>query len=171
MSNSSNSFDTARSDALLPVVRAGLAGGLLGGVCIWAYEAVVWVGWQHLMPVASIPANAVGLVFGPGVRLRLGPAAYVVGTLIHFGFAMAWGVPFALAWARLARRGFEATLLALPYAVLAWIIMHAAIALVSDTHPDYLDPAIVIGGCMSHFFYAVPMALYVKYRGPTRTAG
>jgi len=171
MSSSANSLGTARSDSLLPVVRAGLAGGLLGGVCIWAYEAVVWVGWQHLMPLASIPANAVGLVFGPDVRQRLGPAAYGVGTLIHFGFAMAWGVPFALAWARLARRGFEATLLALPYAVLAWIIMHAGIALVSDTHPDYLDPVIVIGGCMSHVFYAVPMALYVKHRARNQSAG
>jgi hypothetical protein len=42
--------------------------------------------------------------------------------------------------------------------------MHVAIVLVSDNHPNYLDPAVIIGGFMSHFFYAVPLALYVKRR-------
>jgi len=42
--------------------------------------------------------------------------------------------------------------------------MHVAIAIVSSNHPDYLDPLVVIGGFMSHIFYAVPLALYVKHR-------
>ena len=42
--------------------------------------------------------------------------------------------------------------------------MHVAIAIVSSNHPDYLDPLVVIGGFMSHIFYAVPLALYVKQR-------
>ena len=29
-------------------------------------------------------------------------------------------------------------------------------------HPDYTDPAVVIGGMMSHIFYTVPMALCVR---------
>jgi hypothetical protein len=37
-----------------------------------------------------------------------------------------------------------------------------AIALVSDSHPNYLDPVVVIGGFMSHIFFTVPLALYVK---------
>lgn len=153
----------AVSPTLRQRLRAGALGGLLGGACIWAYEVVVWAGWQHLVTVAGIPSNAVGLVFGHVVRDALGPWALVLGTAIHFGFSIAWGVLFALLWPRFARRGLEATLVALPYAVVAWIVMHAAIALVSDAHPDYLDPAVVIGGFMSHFFYAVPMALYVKH--------
>jgi hypothetical protein len=40
--------------------------------------------------------------------------------------------------------------------------MHAAIALVSADHPNYLDPNVVIGGFVSHLFYAVPLALVVK---------
>jgi len=141
---------------------AGLAGGLLGGVTIWIYEVVVWVGWQHLLPLKGIPSNAVGLVFGPSVQQSLGALAYLVGTAIHFAFALAWGLLFALIWPWFRRRGIEATLVALGYAIVAWLVMHAAIAIVSSHHPDYLDPVVVIGGFMSHFFYAVPLALYVK---------
>ncbi|WP_249148225.1 hypothetical protein [Bradyrhizobium jicamae] len=145
-------------------VLIGLAGGLLGGVIIWIYEAIVWVGVQHLMPLAGIPRNATGLVFGKAVQDQLGGIAYLVGTGIHFVFALGWGVAFAFAWPWFRRRGYEATLVALFFAVLLWIVMHVAIAVASDNHPNYLDPAVIIGGFMSHFFYAVPLALYVKHR-------
>jgi hypothetical protein len=143
-------------------VRAGAIAGLIGGVCIWIYEALVWVGVQHQMPLSGIPANAVGLVFGAQVKASLGLGSYFVGTAIHFCFAMAWGVLFALVWPLFRRRGVEATLAALPYAVLAWIVMHAAIAVASTNHPNYLDPVVIIGGFMSHFFFTVPLALVVK---------
>ena len=145
-------------------VRAGAIAGLTGGVCIWIYEAIVWVGIQHQMPLGGIPANATGLVFGKAFQASLGLGAHVLGTAIHFAFAMAWGVLFALIWPFFRKRGWEATLLALFYAVFAWIVMHAAIAAVSTSHPDYLDPAVVIGGFMSHIFFTVPLALVVKRR-------
>jgi hypothetical protein len=144
-------------------VRAGLLGGLTGGVIIWIYEAIVWVGVQHLMPLAGIPRNATGLVFGKEVQEALGAAAYVVGTSIHFFFTLVWGVLFAMAWPFLRRRGFEATLVALFYAIVIWIVMHVAIAIVSSNHPNYFDPNVIIGGFMSHFFYTVPLALIVKH--------
>ena len=151
-------------------VRAGLIGGLVGGVIIWIYEALVWVGVQHLMPLAGIPRNATGLVFGKQVQESLGTAAYLVGTGIHFFFALAWGVLFAFIWPHFRRRGYDATLVALFYAVVIWIVMHAAIMVASTNHPDYFDPMVVIGGFMSHFFYAVPLALIVKhYLGPATT--
>jgi hypothetical protein len=143
-------------------LRAGVAGGFLGGVVIWIYEAVVWVGVQHQLPLSGIPSNATGLVFGKAVQASLGPLAYVAGTAIHFCFAAGWGVLFAFLWPVLRRLGWEATLAALFYAVLAWVVMHAAIATVSTSHPNYLDPAVVIGGFMSHFFFTVPMALLIK---------
>jgi hypothetical protein len=146
------------------VIRTGLAGGLLGGVIIWIYEAIVWVGVQHLMPLAGIPRNATGLVFGKQVQDSLGALSYVVGTAIHFSFALGWGVVFALIWPYFRRRGHEATLVALFFAVALWIVMHVAISIVTSNHPDYLDPMVIIGGFMSHFFYAVPLALYVKRR-------
>jgi hypothetical protein len=146
------------------IVRAGLLGGLVGGVIIWIYEAIVWVGVQHLMPMAGIPRNATGLVFGKEVQESLGALAYVVGTAIHFFFALAWGVLFAFMWPHFRRRGYEATLVALFFAIILWIVMHVAIAIVSKDHPNYLDPAVIIGGFMSHFFYAVPLALIVKQR-------
>lgn len=146
------------------IVRAGLVGGLAGGVIIWIYEAIVWVGVQHLMPMVGIPRNATGLVFGKAVQEELGALAYVVGTGIHFFFCLAWGVLFAIAWPYFRRRGYEATLVALFFAVLIWIVMHVAIAIVSNDHPNYLDPSVIIGGFMSHFFYAVPLALIVKQR-------
>jgi hypothetical protein len=143
-------------------IRAGVIGGLVGGVCIWIYEALVWVGAQHLMPLAGIPRNATGLVFGREVQESLGWLAYGVGTGIHFFFSMAWGVLFAWMWPHLRRRGYEATLVALFYAVVAWIVMHVAIMFASNNHPDYHDPVVIIGGVMSHLFFAVPLALVVK---------
>jgi hypothetical protein len=144
--------------------RAGLLGGLAGGVSIWIYEAVVWVGVQRLMPLGGIPRNATGLVFGKAAQESLGVFAYFLGTGIHFLFCFVWGVLFAFIWPYFRRRGYEATLVALFFAVLVWIVMHAAIAIVSSDHPNYLDPNVVIGGFMSHFFYAVPLALVVKRR-------
>jgi hypothetical protein len=143
-------------------IRAGLAGGMAGGVIIWIYEAVVWVGIQHQMPLAGIPRNATGLVFGADAQASLGVIAYLIGTAIHFFFSAAWGVGFALIWPWFRKRGYEATFVALFYAVFAWIVMHAAIAVAGDNHPDYLDPVVVIGGFMSHLFFTVPLALIVK---------
>jgi hypothetical protein len=146
------------------MIRAGLTGGLAGGVIIWIYEAIVWVGIQHLLPLAGIPRNATGLVFGKQVQEDLGIAAYFLGTGIHFFFALLWGVGFAYLWPHFRRRGYEATLVALFYAVVIWIVMHAAIMVATTSHPDYFDPMVVIGGFMSHFFYTVPLALIVKQR-------
>jgi hypothetical protein len=158
----------ARTGAFAPdrarAVRAGVVGGLVGAVTIWIYEALVWVGAQHLMPLAGIPRNATGLVFGREAQDALGAAAYVIGTGIHFLFAIAWGVLFAAVWPFFRRRGYEATLVALFYAVVAWIVMHAAIVVVSSNHPNYLDPTVIIGGFMSHVFFTVPLALVVKRR-------
>jgi hypothetical protein len=44
-------------------VRASLIGGLVGGVIIWIYEALVWVGIQQPVPLAGIPRNATHLAF------------------------------------------------------------------------------------------------------------
>ncbi len=65
----------------------------------------------------------------------------------------------------------EATLVALFYAVLAWIVMHVAIAVVSSNHPNYTDPNVIIGGFMSHLFFTVPLALIVKRRLAPHIAG
>ncbi|MDE1181922.1 hypothetical protein [Paraburkholderia sp.] len=150
------------SPGLVAVLRAGVAGGLLGAVAIWIYEAVVWVGAQHLMPLAGIPRNATGLVFGKAFQESIGIWAYVLGTCIHFAFAIGWGVLFAAVWPSLRRRGYEATFVALFYAVIAWIVMHVAIMIASTNHPNYYDPAVIIGGFMSHFFFTVPLALTVR---------
>lgn len=45
---------------------------------------------------------------------------------------------------------------------LAWLVMHAAIMVASSSHPDYLDPNVIVGGIMSHFFFTVPLALVIK---------
>ncbi len=158
-----SAYTTGSSDRA-STIRAGLIGGLAGGIIIWIYEALVWVGVQHLLPLAGIPRNATGLVFGKQAQESLGAVAYVLGTGIHFFFALAWGVLFAYLWPIFRRRGYEATLVALFYAVIIWIVMHAAIMAAGTNHPDYFDPMVVIGGFMSHFFYAVPLALIVKQR-------
>ncbi|WP_246792359.1 hypothetical protein [Burkholderia perseverans] len=153
----------ARPDART-ILRVGAIAGLTGAVAIWIYEALIWVGVQHLMPLGGIPRNATGLVFGRAFQESIGIWAYVLGTVIHFAFAIAWGVAFAAVWPALRRRGFEATFVALFYAILAWIAMHVAISIASDNHPNYLDPNVIIGGFMSHFCFTVPLALVVKRR-------
>ena len=155
---SNNTASTAKK------IQIGAIAGISGGVIIWIYEALIWVGAQHLMPLAGIPRNAVGLVFGKNAQDSLGFGSYVLGTAIHFCFAIGWGVLFAMIWPWFRRRGYEATLIALFYAVLAWIVMHVAIMIASENHPNYYDPIVVIGGFMSHFFFTIPLALIVKNR-------
>jgi hypothetical protein len=60
--------------------RGGRHRGLVGGVCIWSYEAIVWVWAQHQMPLIGIPGNATGLVFGKEVQQALGSFWYLLGT-------------------------------------------------------------------------------------------
>jgi hypothetical protein len=148
--------------AFMQTIRAGLVGGLTGALFIWVYEALVWVGAQHLMPLAGIPRNATGLVFGKAVQDELGIWAYFLGTAIHFVFALSWGVLFAVIWPYFRRRGYEATFVALFYAMVAWIVMHVMIMIASTNHPNYFDPNVIIGGFMSHFVFTVPLALVVK---------
>jgi hypothetical protein len=150
------------SPGVRDTLRAGLFGGLTGGVTIWIYEALVWVKAQHLLPLSGIPPNAVGLVFGKRFQDEIGAWAYPVGTAIHFSFAVVWGIVFAMIWPSACRRGYEATLIAIPYAVLAWVIMHVAISIAGNDHPNYHDPVVILGGVMSHIFFTVPMALVVK---------
>jgi len=164
MSNPAPRSTTTSGRSAADTLRIGALAGITSGIVIWLYEAIVWVGLQHQMPLAGIPRNATGLVFGKEVQEALGPLSYVIGTGIHFVFSALWGVLFARIWPSLRARGVEATLAALFYAMFAWIVMHAAIMVASDNHPNYYDPAVVIGGFMSHFFFAVPLALMVKKR-------
>ena len=144
------------------MIRAGLAGGVVGGACIWVYEALVWARVQHLLPFSAIPANATGLMFGKAVQQGLGTWASVLGTLTHLGFAIVWGAGFAAIWRWFRQRGWEPTTLALPFALVLWVAMHSAIMIAGHEHPNYLDPKVVIGGVMSHLFFAVPLALVVR---------
>ena len=107
---------------------------------------------------------ATGLVFGKDFQQASGIWAYVIGIGIHFLFSAAWGVLFAAIWPYFRRRGYEATFVALFYAMFAWIVMHVAIMIAGDNHPNYYDPVVIIGGFMSHFFFTVPMALIIKRR-------
>jgi hypothetical protein len=92
----------------------------------------------------GIPGNATGLVFGKETQQELGGLSYFLGTAIHFGFCVLWGVLFAALWPYFRRRVCEATLLALFFAVIVWIAMHIAIAVVSTNHPNYLDPNVIV---------------------------
>jgi hypothetical protein len=63
--------DAANETDWSAVIRVGLVAGLAGG-------ATIWVGAQHLMPLAGIPRNATGLVFGKAEQDQLGPLAYLI---------------------------------------------------------------------------------------------
>jgi uncharacterized membrane protein len=67
------------------------------------------------------------------VQASLGLLAYVLGTFIHFLFAVFWGVLFASIWPWFRRRDLKPrSWHALP--MIAWIVMHAAIMVASDNH-------------------------------------
>ena len=77
------------------MLRAGLLGGAgWGRVCIWIYEAIVWVGAQQMMPLGGIRLNATEMVLGKAFQEALGPGAHILGTAIHFFFCLVWGVLF-----------------------------------------------------------------------------
>jgi hypothetical protein len=151
--------DGASSSA--SAIRTAFTAGLIGGACIWVYEALVWAGAQQLMPAAAGP-NGIGLVFGKAFQQWLSVLASVLGVSVHFRFTMPGGQFSHLPSRWFQRRGWEATVLALFYAVILWIVMHLGIAIASYDHPC-ADPVAIIGGFMSHFF-TVPLALCVKQR-------
>src|SRR5450755_4626943 len=105
---------------------------------------------------------------GPGVRQAGAGAAWDGGLFRRHGdplpVRVGLGCGVRIFMADLPTPRYEATLVALFYAVVIWIVMHAAIMVATTSHPDYFDPMVVIGGFMSHFFYAVPLALTVKQR-------
>ena len=143
-------------------MRAGVIGGLVGAVCSWIYELVVWVHLLHLTSVAGIAENTAVLSFGPGIR-AWGAGALILGVAIHFLTATLWGVLFARLWPALRARHIEATLAALFYGIFAWIFMHnVVLALFSPAPPTYTVYS-VINGFMAHTFaFSVPMALCIK---------
>jgi hypothetical protein len=143
-------------------LRAGVAGGLVGAVTSWLYELIVWVRLLHLTSVYGIAENTAVLSFGTGIR-RLGAAAFALGVGIHFLTAVIWGIGFALIWPALRARAIEATLAALCYGILAWVVMHnVVLALFSPAPPTYTVYS-VLNGLMAHTFaFSVPMALVIK---------
>lgn len=77
-------------------IQAGIIGGLVGGVTIWIYEAIVWVGVQHLMPLTGIPRNATGLVFGKAVQdnLEEWPTSSARASIFSSALRGEWRLPF-----------------------------------------------------------------------------
>ena len=91
--------------------------------------------------------------------VQTGLAAGLIGGACNWvDEARAW----ARAWPWFARRGREAPLLALFYAMILWMAMHAAIAIASHDPLDCADPGVITGGFMAHFFVTMPAALTVK---------
>ena len=146
------------------VVPIALGAGALAARALLEY-APASTASGFAQPVAVVTNwHAFGAILLATLALAtaIGGWAYPFGASIHFGFALAWGVLFAAMWPSLRRRGYEATFVALFYAVVAWIVMHVAISIASNDHPNYHDPVVIIGGFMSHIFFAVPMALVIK---------
>ena len=144
------------------LLRAGLLGGLAGGLGIWLYELVVWVHFLHLTDVPGMLDGAAVLSFGAGIR-RLGAWSAALGVAIHFVTALIWGIGFAWLWPALRRRHIEATLGALFYGLFAWVVMHnVLLALFSPAPPSYTTYS-VLNGLVSHTFaFSVPMALVIQ---------
>ncbi len=144
------------------MLRAGIAGGLVGAVTSWLYELVVWVHFLHLTTVPGIAENTAVLSFGPGIR-TLGGAALALGVAIHFLTAVIWGALFAFIWPLLKARSIEATLAALCYGIFAWVVMHNVVLALFSPAPPHYTVYSVINGLMAHTFaFSVPMALVIK---------
>jgi len=143
-------------------ISAGLLGGLTGGVTIWIYEEVVQAWLMKTAAPYAIVENTAVLCFGPAVR-ALGPGAFALGVVIHFATALAWGLTFAFLWPALKARGVEATLAALVFGIVAWMVMHNVLLATFSPNPPVYTTLSVINGLMSHTLaFAVPLALVVK---------
>ncbi len=144
----------------------GVEAGLLGGTVIWGYELVVWVHLLHLRTVFGLFQNSAVLALGNEVKAWPAAASLAASGLIHYATAVAWAVPFSWAWPALRARGVEATLAALFYGILAWVVMHnVVLALFSPAPPTYTVYG-VLNGFVSHTFaFSVPVALWIKHRG------
>ena len=151
-------------------LSAGLLGGLVGGVTIWIYEFVVQAWLMKTGTPYSIVENTAVLCFGPTIR-SLGLGAFGLGIVIHFATALIWGVVFAWLWPALRARGVEATLAALVFGIVAWIVMHNVLLATFSPNPPVYTVLSVINGFMSHALgFAVPMALVIKARMAERPA-
>lgn len=144
-------------------IRIGALAGLVGGLTIWAYELVVWVHYLHLRTVRGLFENSAALAFGPSANAWPVPMALVVSALVHFATAMVWGVLFSVSWPALRKRQIEATLAALCFGILAWVVMHNIVLAIFSPNPSTYTVYSVLNGLVSHTFaFAVPVALIVK---------
>ena len=124
-------------------LRQGMVAGLVGGFTIWV---------QHTAQ----------LLLGSGI-LRYGVLAFVIGLVVHTLTAIVWAVLFAFVWPQLRRWGWEASFAALPFGVLAWVVMHLVILARFSPDPPVYTTYVVINGLMSHMIaLMVPVALVVK---------
>ena len=130
----------AQPDVAL-TVRAGLIGGLAGGVGIWIYEAIVWVGVQRLIRLGGIPAQRHRAGVREGGSELAGRASLTSSGTRFTSFSASPGACCSLSCGRISggaamRRHWSLC----SFAAIVWIVMHLAIALVSTDHPNYLDP-------------------------------
>lgn len=144
-------------------IRIGLLAGFVGAVTIWIYEFVVLFWLLRQTTALGVVQHTALLVFGPHV-LATPVFAFVAGFLIHCLTAMVWGVTFALAWPAVSRRGIEASLAALVFGAIAWVVMHVVVLAWLSPDPPVYTVYSVINGLMSHMVaFAVPLALTVQH--------
>ena len=129
-------------------LKAGLLGGLVGGVTIWLYEIVDQSIFRKVATPYQIGENTAVLALGPDIR-SLGAGAFALGAAIHLATALAWGVLFAFLWPSLRRRGAEATLAGGVFGVFAWIVMHDVLLAAFSPDPPAYATLSVINGLMS----------------------
>ena len=143
-------------------LRQGMVAGLVGGFTIWVYEFFVLYVFLKSTTVAGIVQHTAQLLLGSGI-LRYGVLAFVIGLVVHTLTAIVWAVLFAFVWPQLRRWGWEASFAALPFGVLAWVVMHLVILARFSPDPPVYTTYVVINGLMSHMIaLMVPVALVVK---------
>ena len=143
-------------------IATGLVAGFVGSLTIWIYEMIILCFATHSSTLPGVVQHTALLVFGPSI-LSYPLVAFLLGAVIHCATGMAWGVIFALIWPTLRQAGTEATLAALGFGVVAWVVMHIVVLAVFSPLPPIYTPDIVINGMMSHMVaFSVPLALVVQ---------
>lgn len=168
-SNTSNAGTPATSAPTLlsrPWLRATFVGGLAVGV-LDALDGVTWFGiTAGLNPIQVLQFIASGLL--GKAALQGGLATAGLGTLIHFGLAVAFTALFAVGYATLSAVRAHWAGVGLLFGAAVWAFMNLVALPLSAIGAASLGAGTVIHGLVGHALFVGLTAAYMVRRGLAR---
>lgn len=129
------------------VARQALAGGIAGGVAIYAY---LWL-------TTVLPAHG-GMV----AAFQLAPVSPLLGVVVHFVVAIAWAAGYAYFAASQPATNRHWYVAGPAYGIVVYMMMQL-IDLAGGTFHGPSTPNAFVNACIAHIvFYGIPVAYVVR---------